>query len=136
MFAIRVADWLSEDKGTGKYLDSDGNMGEPTIWGKKTTWVRLEGIKDGKIIGIAIFNHPTITCFPTYWHARGYGLFSANPLGQLDFLKGRNVKNPQPLNFTLYPNKSGLLFRFRMIIYEGQKSAEQLEKEFQAFARH
>ncbi|MGB7581683.1 MAG: PmoA family protein [Sedimentisphaerales bacterium] len=135
MFAIRVADWLSEDKGTGKYLDSDGNMGEPTIWGKKTTWVRLEGIKDGKIIGIAIFNHPTSACFPTYWHARGYGLFSANPLGQLDFLKGRNVKNPQPLNFTLYPNKSAL-FRFRMIIYEGQKSAEQLEKEFQAFARH
>jgi hypothetical protein len=134
MFAIRVADWLSEEKGTGKYLDSDGNIGEPNIWGKKATWVRLEGQKDGKTIGIAIFNHPASTCFPTYWHARGYGLFSADPLGQLDFLKGRNVENPQPLNFTLYPGQSAL-FRFRMIIYEGQKSAGNIEREYHSFAR-
>ena len=134
MFAIRVADWLREDKGTGKYLDSDGNIGEPNIWGKKATWVRLEGQKDGKTIGIAIFNHPASANYPTYWMARGYGLFSANPLGQLDFLKGTNVENPQPLNFTLYPGQSAL-FKFRMIIYEGQKSAEQLEREFQSFAR-
>jgi hypothetical protein len=134
LFAIRVADWLSEDKGTGKYLASDGNVGEPNIWGKKAAWVRLEGTKDGKIIGIAIFNHPTSACFPTYWHARGYGLFSANPLGQLDFLKGRNVENPQPLNFTLQPGQSAI-FRFRMIIYEGQKSAEQIERQFMAFTQ-
>ncbi len=134
MFAIRVADWLSEEKGTGKYLDSKGNIGEPNVWGKKADWARLEGNKDGKTIGIAIFNHPASACFPTYWHARGYGLFSADPLGQLDFLKGRNVENPQPLNFTLNPGQSAL-FRFRMIIYEGQKTAEQLEQAFQTLRR-
>lgn len=134
MFAIRVADWLSEEKGTGKYLDPGGNIGEPNVWGKKATWVRLEGTKNGKTIGIAIFNHPASVNYPTYWMARGYGLFSANPLGQLDFQKGTNVENPQPLNFTLYPGQSAL-FRFRMIIYEGQKSAEQLGREFQDFAR-
>ena len=85
MFAIRVADWLGEEKGTGKYLDSDGNIGEPNIWGKKATWVRLEGQKDGKTIGIAIFNHPASANYPTYWMARGYGLFSANPLGRQGF---------------------------------------------------
>lgn len=134
MFAIRVADWLSEDKGTGKYLDSEGNKGEPNIWGKKARWVRLEGTKDSKTIGIAIFNHPASACFPTYWHARGYGLFSANPLGQLDFLKGRNVENPQPLNFTLFPSQSAI-FRFRMIIYEGPKTADELEGEFKNYAQ-
>jgi hypothetical protein len=135
MFAIRVADWLSEQSGTGEYLSSDGNKGEPNIWGRRASWVRLEGNKDGKVIGIAIFNHPTNACYPTYWHARGYGLFSANPLGQLDFLKGRNVENPQPLNFTINPGQNAL-FRFRMIIYEGQKSAENLEREFQNFVRY
>ena len=135
MFAIRVADWLSEEKGTGKYLDSQGNIGEPNIWGKKATWARLEGNKNGKTIGIAIFNHPASACYPTYWHTRGYGLFSADPLGQLDFLKGRNVENPQPLNFTLQPGQNAV-FRFRMIIYEGPKPAEQLEREFQNFARY
>jgi hypothetical protein len=132
MFAIRVADWLSEEKGTGKYLDSRGNIGEPNVWGKKADWARLEATKDGKTIGIAIFNHPTSACYPTYWHTRGYGLFSADPLGQLDFLKGRNIENPQPLNFTLQPGQNAI-FRFRMIIYEGQKSAEQLERQFTAF---
>lgn len=134
MFAIRVADWLSENKGTGKYFDSDGNIGEPNIWGKKAAWVRLEATEGGKKIGIAILNHPASTLFPTYWMARGYGLFSANPLGQMDFLKGRNIPNPQPLNFTLYPDQSAL-FRFRMIIYEGQKPAEQLERQFIAFTQ-
>jgi hypothetical protein len=132
MFAIRVADWMSEEKGTGKYLSSDGNVGEPNVWGKKADWARLEATKDGKTIGIAIFNHPTSACYPTYWHTRGYGLFSADPLGQLDFLKGRNIENPQPLNFTLQPGQNAI-FRFRMIIYEGQKSAEQLERQFTAF---
>ncbi len=134
MFAMRVADWMTEAKGTGQYLDSKGNIGEPNVWAKKAGWVRLQAAKDGKTIGIAIFNHPASVCYPTYWHARGYGLFSADPLGQLDFLKGRNVKNPQPLNFTLQPGQSAL-FKFRMIIYEGQKSEENLEKEFQNFAK-
>jgi hypothetical protein len=132
MFAIRVADWMSEEKGTGKYLSSDGNVGEPNIWGKKADWARLEATKDGKTIGIAIFNHPASACYPTYWHARGYGLFSADPLGQLDFLKGRNIENPKPLNFTLQPGQNAI-FRFRMIIYEGQKPAEQLKRQFIAF---
>jgi len=134
MFAIRVADWLSEEKGTGKYLDSEGNKGEPNIWGKQASWVRLEGTKNGKKIGIAIFNHPASACYPTYWHARGYGLFSANPLGQLDYLKGRNVENPKPLNFTLYPSQNAL-FRFRMIIYEGLKTADAIEREFKNYAQ-
>jgi hypothetical protein len=135
MFAMRVADWMTEAKGTGQYLDSKGNIGEPNVWAKKAEWVRLEAAKDGKTIGIAIFNHPTSVLFPTYWHARSYGLFSANPLGQLDFLKGRNIPNPQPLNFTLQPGQSAS-FIFRMIIYEGPKSAESLEMEFQNFAKH
>ena len=31
---------------------------------------------------IAIFDHPGNVNYPTYWHARGYGLFAANPLGR------------------------------------------------------
>jgi hypothetical protein len=125
---------LSEEKGTGRYLDSNGNTGEPNVWGKRGPWARLEGNKDGKTIGIAIFNHPQSVNYPTYWHARGYGLFSANPLGQFDYQKGTKVENPQPLNFTLNPGQSAL-FRFRMIIYEGPRSPEQFERQFEDFAK-
>jgi hypothetical protein len=136
MFAIRVAPWLREDKGTGRYLSSEGDespVGE-NIWGKRARWVRLQGEKDGKVVGVAIMNHPDSVNYPTYWHARDYGLFAANPLGQLAFQKGRKLENPQPYNFTLQPGQSGL-FKFRLIIYEGPRTKEQLEQQFKDFTK-
>lgn len=134
MFAIRVAHWLREDKGSGEYISSNGDRSEKNIWGKRASWVRLEGEKDNQTYGIAIFNHPQSVNFPTYWHARGYGLFSANPLGQLDFQKGRGVENPQPLNFTLAAGQTAV-FRFRMTIYEGAKTADELQQQFEQYTR-
>jgi hypothetical protein len=66
--------------------------------------------------------------------ARGYGLFAANPLGQLEFQKATKIENPQPFNLTLQPGRSAT-FRFRLIIYEGQKTLEALEKEFKNYAQ-
>jgi hypothetical protein len=134
MFAIRVAPWLKEKGGTGKYLSSNGDRMEKDVWGKRAKWVRLQGEKDGKTFGIAILNHPKSVNHPTYWHARAYGLFSANPLGQYDFEKKRNPDSAKPLNFTLEPGKKAN-FRFRMIIYEGDRTPEQLEERFRAFVK-
>ena len=33
----------------------------------------------GEPVTLAILDHPTNPGYPTYWHARGYGLFAANP---------------------------------------------------------
>jgi len=136
MFAIRVADWLREDEGSGKYLNSNGDESpvNENIWGKRAQWVRLQGEKDGKTIGIAIFNHPASVNYPTYWHARPYGLFSANPLGQYDFEKKRNPETAKPLNFTLEAGETAH-FRFLMLIYEGERTKEQLEERFKVFAK-
>jgi hypothetical protein len=134
MFAIRVADWLREEGGNGRYLSSNGDETEDNVWGKRAKWVRLQGEKDSKTVGIAIFNHPKSVNYPTYWHARAYGLFSANPLGQYDFEKKRNPESAKPLNFTLEPGKKAS-FRFRMIIYEGDRTPEQLEERFGAFVK-
>jgi len=134
MFAIRVADWLSEQKGTGKYLNSRGEELEKGVWGKRAEWVRLEGSKDGKTVGIAILNHPKSCNYPTYWHARGYGLFSADPLGQLDFQKGTKAENPQPFHLTLKPGQ-GATFKFLMLIYDGSRPKEDLEKVFKDYSK-
>jgi hypothetical protein len=135
MFAIRLADWLREDGGTGEYLNSDGQKGESNVWGKRAKWVRLEGHRDSNTIGVAIFHHPNSVNYPTYWMARGYGLFSANPLGQLEFQKASKVEKPQAFNLTLQPGQNAL-FKFRMIIYDGQKTIEELEQEFKNYAEH
>lgn len=132
MFAIRVAHWLRENE-TGEYLSSNGDRTEKNVWGRRARWVRLEGEKDEKTIGIAIFNHPASVNYPTYWHARGYGLFAANPLGQYAFEKGRKQANPQPFQLTLQPGQSAH-FGFSLVVYEGHRTKEQLQQQFERFA--
>ena len=129
MMAVRVAHWLKEEGGTGQYLSSKGERREKRVWGKRAKWMSLQGQHQGKTYGIAIFNHPTSTNYPTYWHARGYGCFSANPLGQGAFQKGTKVKTPQDLNLTLMPGESAL-FKHRLAFYEGAQVQGQLEQAF------
>lgn len=129
MFAIRVAPWLREKGGSGQYLSSNADTTEKEVWGRRAKWVRLEGEIAGEKMGIAILNHPTSTNYPTYWHARGYGLFAANPLGQAVFQKTRGEQDPQPFNLVLQPDESAP-FNFRMIFYEGARGVEDLDLEF------
>jgi hypothetical protein len=84
-------------------------------------------------MGIVIMNHPGSVNFPTYWHARGYGLFAANPLGQSVFEEARGGENPEPLNYLI---KAGdiALFKFRMIIYEGDLAVDQIEANYKEYS--
>ncbi len=134
MFAIRTADWMRESGGTGKYLSSNGDEKSGDIWGKRAKWVTIEGKKNDKVVGIAIMNHPSSVNYPTYWHARKYGLFSANPLGQLAFLERRKVENPTALGLKLELGQTAH-FRFLIIIYEGNKTKQQLNSHFDKFAK-
>ena len=133
MFGIRVADWLSEERGNGTYLNSQGDTTEAGVWGKRAKWVRLAGSFDGRKMGIVIMNHPGSVNFPTFWHARGYGLFAANPLGQSVFEEARGVENPEPLNYVIKTGDAAL-FKFRMIIYEGDLPADQIELNYKAYS--
>ena len=89
----------------------------------------LSGKVDQEPITLVIFDHPQNIGFPTYWHARGYGLFAANPLGQEVFSNGK-----EKLNFTLKPGKS-VTFRYRFAIISGPTSADDVEKEYQSFVK-
>jgi hypothetical protein len=139
MFAIRVADWLAESANgslypsTGEYMNAEGETTERNVWGKRSSWMRLEGEKDGRRIGIVIFNHPLSVNYPTYWHARGYGCFTANPLGQFEFQQGRRLENPSHFSLELDPGDTAL-FKFRMSVYEGARNREQLSREFAGYS--
>jgi hypothetical protein len=78
-------------------------------------------------IALAILDHPKNPGYPTYWHARGYGLFAANTLGQKVFSEGK-----QTLNFTLGPGQSAT-FRYRVLIISGTPTAEELEAQHMRF---
>jgi hypothetical protein len=99
---------------TGNYIGSDGKTGD-SVWSSKGRWCVLQGKKDGKDITIAMFDHPKNVGYPTYWHARGYGLFALNPLGRKVFSNGA-----EELNFTLKPNQSAT-FKYEVVIASGKK---------------
>lgn len=69
---------------TGMYVSSNGNKGD-AVWGTRNKWVILNGLKNNVPVSLAIFDHPKNPGYPAYSHARGYGLFSVNNLGQKSF---------------------------------------------------
>lgn len=127
MFGIRVTPSLQEDQ-TGGYLNAQGQEKEAGVWGKRSEWVALRGKVNDQDVTLAILNHPESAGFPTFWHARAYGLFAANPFGRKDFEKGA-----EPLNFTLQPGQSAT-FRYRILIQSSRLSPEELKSEYQKFA--
>ena len=62
------------------YPSSEGKKGD-AVWGTRGRWTMLAGTVGGEPVTIAMLDHPKNPGYPTYWHARGYGLFAANPLG-------------------------------------------------------
>ena len=114
---------------TGEYLTSEGVKGE-AAWATRGRWCSLTGHNgDGHTDTIAIFDHPGNPNYPTYWHARGYGLFAVNPLGQHMF----DPKQAQ-LDYTLEKGQS-VTFRYRIVIYPHAVTPAELNKEADAFAK-
>ena len=110
----------------GTYLTSEGKKGD-AAWGTRGRWCNLSGLVGDEPVTITIFDHPANPGFPTYWHARGYGLFAANPLGQKIFSEGK-----QELNFSLPPNAS-VTFRYRILISSAIATPESTEASYKDF---
>jgi hypothetical protein len=113
---------------TGSYTSSEGVTGDK-VWGTRGRWVALSGTVDGEPVVLLMLDHPENPGYPTYWHARGYGLFAANPLGQAVFSNGR-----QKLDFELAPRASAT-FRHRLLVLSGPFSKQRAEHEAADFAQ-
>lgn len=112
---------------SGEYLTSEGIKGE-AAWGTRGRWCSLTGHTGDHTVTIAILDHPNNPGYPTYWHARGYGLFAANPLGRSIF----DPKQPA-LNFIVEKNQT-TTFRYRVILFSHAASTEELNREADRFA--
>ncbi|HMI64100.1 MAG TPA: PmoA family protein [Puia sp.] len=98
----------------GTYLTSEGKKGD-SAWGTRGTWCLLYGKKQNDTLSVVLIDHPGNPGYPTYWHARGYGLFAANPLGQKIFSNGK-----QALGYRLEKGQS-VSFRYRIVIAAGNE---------------
>lgn len=118
---------LNNEGVTGHYLSSEGIEGED-VWGTRGRWMQLSGVIEGDSVSVVILDNPENPGFPTYWHARGYGLFAANPLGQKDLSGGK-----EELNFGLEAGES-TTFKHRIILYPGSVTTADIEADYAAFA--
>jgi hypothetical protein len=103
---------------SGKYRNSEGTEGD-NVWGKRSKWVNLNGKIGNELVSLVIMDSPENVGYPTYWHARGYGLFAANPLGQKEFSEGKEV-----LDYKLQAGKS-VVFKYKVLISSGRHLSDQ-----------
>jgi hypothetical protein len=119
---------LNNEGVTGKYISSEGKQGDD-VWGTRGKWVNLTGKINQEPVSVVLLDNPQNVGYPTYWHARGYGLYAANPLGQKAMSNGK-----EELNYKLAPGKS-VTFRHKLIIHSGSNlSNDQVNAEFQKFS--
>jgi hypothetical protein len=113
---------------TGNYVSSEGITGE-AVWSTRAKWMNLTGKMDNHDINIAILDHPKNVSYPSYWHARGYGLFAVNPLGAKVFSNGK-----EELNYTLKKGEI-LTFRYRTIVADKSLTKQELDKLQEDFSK-
>jgi hypothetical protein len=99
----------------GNYLTSAGKTGDDA-WSTRGVWCKVFGKMGADSVSIAIIDHPQNPNYPTFWHARGYGLFAANPLGEKIFTNGKSAKN-----LTLKKGES-VTFKYRVVITNGNST--------------
>ena len=146
MCAIRVAKWLEhptdddievvgpngpieisgETQRTGTYLSSEGVRGVD-VWGTRARWMSLAGVVDDEPVSVTMFDHPTNVGYPTFWHARPYGLFAANPFGQAVFTDGETE-----LGYELGADDA-IEFRYRIAIDSTHPDPQELDERHDAF---
>lgn len=121
---------LEGEHAKGDILNSEGIQGK-SAWGKRAKWVDYFGVdRAGNEVGIAVFDHPSNLRHPTWWHARHYGLLTANPFGQGHF---EEDVDETAGNYTI-PNGESVTFRYRTIFHEGDPEAAGVAQAYEEFA--
>jgi hypothetical protein len=127
-FAIRLNDTLKEAGGSGRYINAEGLETAANVWGKTSPWVAIRGtVKEAagaKDVTVAIFAHRSGLNFPPYWHARDYGLFSANPFGRKSFDPAAAER------ITRLAVGESARVRFRLAVYDGQVAKSRLDADY------
>jgi hypothetical protein len=113
---------------TGLYTSSEGLKGD-AVWGTRARWMALSGHVGDEDVVLLLLDHPKNPGYPTYWHARGYGLFAANPFGPKAFSNGKEKERP----FSIEAGQPAV-FRHRLAILPGPFAAEKAEAAWKAFA--
>ncbi|NNE90374.1 MAG: PmoA family protein [Verrucomicrobiales bacterium] len=131
-WSIRVMPTLriEGEVANGSIVNSSGIEGK-AAWGKRANWVDYYGPDTaGRTIGVAILDHPSNLRHPTWYHARHYGLFTANPFGQGNFEK----ETKKGAGDYTIKNGDSLSLNYRTIFHLGDAKAAKIDEAYKAWA--
>lgn len=120
-FAIRVPRWMTVKAGTGHIVTSEA-MKDGDAWGKRASWVDYYGTHDARTSGVAFIEFPGNFRYPTYWHARDYGLFAANPFGIRDFTGDAAQSGQHDV-----PKGGTFTLRYRILLHSGDAAQANVD---------
>jgi hypothetical protein len=136
-FGVRVADSLRvEAELGGKIVNSHGQVDE-AAWGYPAQWLDNSGPVEGETVGISMFSHPSSFRPVCRWHARAYGMLTANPFGEREFLaEVRRQRGPDELQQGAHtiPRGESLNFRYRVLLHRGDAEQAKVAEVFKAYA--
>ncbi|MFP4056261.1 MAG: PmoA family protein [Candidatus Brocadiia bacterium] len=115
----------------GRLVNAQGKTAGDA-WGKESEWVDASGTVGEKRYGFAIFDHPRNLRHPTTWHARTYGLLTANPFGLSYFTHDR--KNKHKGDHTLEEGET-LTFRYRIYFHVGDEKQGAVAARYADYAQ-
>ena len=124
---VRVPTSMSLTDGKGHIVNSVGDRDGKT-WSKAADWVDYHGQVDGEQLGIAFLNHPSSFRYPTRWHVRDYGLFTANAFGP------KSLDPSEPSGTFALKNGQSVRLRHRLIFHRGDEQATGVAAAYQAYA--
>lgn len=138
--ATRVAQWMTmphkmggkETGGTGHIVTAKGDR-DSKAWGTRAEWCDYNAVRNGQAYGIAIFDHPQNLRHPTWWMAREYGLFGANPFGWHDY-EPEFKNEPHKGDYTI-PAGGSLTLRYRLFFHLGDEKTARVAENYATYAK-
>ena len=115
--AVRMP-W-DKEKPRHTHLNSEGVRGRDCEQ-KRAAWCTVQRPFDGQTFGFAVFDHTQNANHPPAWRADEQGLINPNVSGLADWS---------------IPAGKERLFKYRLLVYRGSPTAEQLAARFEAFVR-
>lgn len=127
IISVRVATTMDGNK-SGTIVNAYGGITERECWGKPAHWVDYYGLAQGKTMGVTIMDHPDSFRYPTRWHVRDYGLFTANPFALHDYEPHRGWRGDHTIK-----NGDSLNFRYRIYVHKGDTESADVGNRFLGF---
>jgi Methane oxygenase PmoA len=131
--AVRIHPNIQVEKpGIGKMQNAEGKINEKQVWGQKSAWCDYSGKMDGGVVGLALLDDPA-NPYPACWHARDYGLMTANPFGREKSAKFPAMKgNNTPVRLA---KGEHLHLRYGVLVHTGDAVEGQVAQHFQDFVK-